>query len=394
MAKRRAVGDGMIRKKAKGCWEIRIVIGKNDNGSPIFRYAYGKSQKDAIAKLHQLQETYSGVCLTEESTMSLASWLEKWLNVYMINSIKPSTFKSYSRIVDVYIKPTLGKKVISKITTDDCQKLYNHLLTNGRFDKRKKCESGLSPTSVRDVHKILHQAFNMAMAENIVPFNPTIGTTLPAIEKSEIQILDDEQLELFMQEIKKHHLWYDFFYTEITTGLRRGEICGLKWSDFDEYNERLSINRTVSVSNGTIIENDTKTTNSTRTFILPTSTFEILKRRKALSNSEWIFPSLTDKNLPTNPTRAYVKLKEILKSAGLPNIRFHDLRHTFATHALQSGVDVKTLSKILGHKSAAFTLDTYTHVTTDMQRNAANTIGDMMTDILGKELKPWQKDDN
>ena len=110
--------------------------------------------------------------------------------------------------------------------------------------------------------------------------------------------------------------------------------------------------------------------------------------------TEWIFPNPLKPEIPTNPRSAYQRLKAILKSAGLPNIRFHDLRHTFATHALSSGVDAKTLSGILGHTKASFTLDTYTHVTGDMQRKAADIVGGFMTDFFGEELKPWQNEEN
>ena len=104
-----------------------------------------------------------------------------------------------------------------------------------------------------------------------------------------------------------------------------------------------------------------------------------------------IFPNPLHPEEPVNPGYAYHRLKTILKNTGLPSIRFHDLRHTFATHALAGGVDAKTLSGILGHTNASFTLDTYTHVTGDMQKQAANIVGDFMADILGEEWKPWQE---
>lgn len=119
---------------------------------------------------------------------------------------------------------------------------------------------------------------------------------------------------------------------------------------------------------------------------------ELLKARKQTALTEWIFPDDPLKpERPTRPDAAYDRLKLLLKQAGLPNIRFHDLRHTFATHALASGVDVKTLSGILGHSRAAFTLDTYTHTTGDMQKRAAEIVETFLTDIFGEELKPWEE---
>ena len=118
---------------------------------------------------------------------------------------------------------------------------------------------------------------------------------------------------------------------------------------------------------------------------------ELLRERKKSALTEWIFPNPLKPEQPTRPSAAYERTKVILKRAGLPDLRFHDLRHTFATHALASGVDVKTLSGILGHTRAAFTLDTYTHTTGDMQKRAAEIVEIFLTDIFGEELKPWEE---
>lgn len=130
-----------------------------------------------------------------------------------------------------------------------------------------------------------------------------------------------------------------------------------------------------------------------RTIILPHSVTEILRRRRADAISQWIFPDPVKSENPVDPNAAYRHMKTLLQRAGLPSIRFHDLRHTFATHALTSGVDAKILSGsgILGHTNASFTRDTYTHVTTDMQRQACGIVGGFMEDIFGKKLKPWQE---
>ena len=187
-----------------------------------------------------------------------------------------------------------------------------------------------------------------------------------------------------MEVIKSDEKWYDFFYTEITTGLRKGEICGLKWEDFDEHSGTLKIRRSVGrLKDGVLPVGETKTETGTREIILPPSTAELLTRRKENIVGIWIFPNLCNPEEPMNPQSAYTHLKILLKRAELPLIRFHDLRHTFATHAIAGGVDAKTLSGILGHTNASFTLDTYTHMTTDMQKNAAKIVGNFMDDIIG-----------
>ncbi len=195
-----------------------------------------------------------------------------------------------------------------------------------------------------------------------------------------------------MKVIAEDEIWHDFFYTELTTGLCRGEICGLKWEDFDEVNGTLKVCRTVyRETGGGLTAGDTKTSAGVRKIVLPASTVQVLRERKKSALTEWIFPNPLKPEQPTNPGAAYRQLKTLLKRAGLPNIRFHDLRHTFATHALASGVDVKTLSGILGHTRAAFTLDTYTHTTGDMQKRASEVVGDFLTDIFGEELRPWEE---
>ena len=214
----------------------------------------------------------------------------------------------------------------------------------------------------------------------------------PKFSYQQKNVLTDEQLAVFMDAIKEDEVWFDFFYTEIMTGLRRGEICGLRWEDFDEVNGTLKVCRTIRREKGTgLTTGDTKAYAGTRKISLPPSVTAILKERKQTALTDWIFPNPLCLEQPTAPDSAYRRMKLLLEQAGLPDIRFHDLRHTFATHALTSGVDVKTLSGILGHTRAAFTLDTYTHTTGDMQKRAAEIVGEFLTDIFGEELKPWEE---
>ena len=168
-------------------------------------------------------------------------------------------------------------------------------------------------------------------------------------------------MDAFLKAVDASEVWRDFFYTELTTGLRRGEICGLMWQDFDEKAGTLKILRSVNVPKAGELEiGETKTSQGRRTIRLPPSTVQRLKERRKHAVSQWIFPEPLAPEKPVRPSAAYYWMKRILREAGLPEIRFHDLRHTFATHALTSGVDAKTLSGILGHTSASFTLDTYT----------------------------------
>jgi len=174
---------------------------------------------------------------------------------------------------------------------------------------------------------------------------------------------------------------FEMYYIELATGLRRGELLGLKWEDLDLEQCTLRVQRQVSRINGEVVEAPLKTKNSYRTISLGEDAVGILKKqRKKCGGSEYVFPSPTGG--PISPDSVIQMLHRVLKRAGLPKVRFHDLRHTFATVALQNGVDIKTVSGMLGHYSAGFTLDTYAHVTTQAQREAAKTMGNILSGAI------------
>ena len=384
MAKRRPSGDGMVRKRDDGRWEGRIVVGHKNNGEPIYRYVLAKTQAELTQKLHDKIEMYRDADLSEDCNMTLGEWLDKWINEFMIFTVREGTLSAYKSLIEHQIKPYLGNRSLSTLTTNEIQKFYNSVKKNGRVYQDKNGSNELADSMVRKIHMLLHEALETALKQRLIVNNPTNGTTIPKNNYPAKQILNDEQLGRFMEVIKSDERWYDFFYTELTTGLRRGEICGLRWEDFDEQNCKLKIRRSVGrIKNGVLPVGETKTETGMREILLPPSTIELLLKRKENSVGNWIFPNFYRPEEPLNPQSAYTHLKVLLKKAGLPLIRFHDLRHTFATHAIAGGVDAKTLSGILGHTNASFTLDTYTHVTTDMQKNAAKIVGNFMDDIIG-----------
>ena len=395
MGKRRPSGDGMVRKWEDGRWEGRIVVGHKENGDSIFRYIYADTQKELTAKLRQNIEAFQGVELTEQSKMTLAQWLDEWLEKHMTGAVRPDTLAGYRRDLDNHVKPYLGEKSLLKITADDLQELYQLLLERGRKLPRQNCAPGLAPATVRGIHTTFHHALKAAADEGLIPFNPAEKVTPPRVQNAPKQVLTHDQLEKFLCAIRFDPIWHDFFYTELTTGLRRGELCGLKWEDFDSDVGTLKVRRTIHARKGGTLEaGETKTYAGQRTILLPYSTTQLLKERKTAVLTQWIFPDPLRPERPVNPNSAYRRLKELLNQAELPSLRFHDLRHTFATHALASGVDAKTLSRILGHTKASFTLDTYTHVTGDMHRNAAEIVGNVVTEWLGDELTLWQNEGN
>ena len=393
MAKRRPSGDGLVRKRADGRWEGRIVVGHKENGNPIYRSVFAEKQSDLMPRLNELKMQYAGVELTEESSITLGEWLDRWMEEYKKPILRPSTYSGYSKDIENHILPYLGSKKLTQLKTADIQKHYNRLLESGRKNDIGKGK-GLANATVRGIHMVLREALDSAVREGLIPRNPADGTSPPKIHRKEKQVLTKDELENFMKLIENDEVWYDFFYTEIITGMRQGEICGLRWEDFDEAKGTLRVARSVDFVKKELVIGETKTDDGKRTIYLPDSLWRLLAERKKGAVSEWIFPNLLKPELPLDPAKAYRQFKKLLEIGELPDIRFHDLRHTFTSHAANSGIAPKTLSEIVGHSKASFTLDTYAHVTGDMQKNAANIVNNYITDILGKELKPWQNAEN
>ena len=383
MAKRRPQGDGTIRKRSDGRWEARIIIGHKNDGTPMYKSAFAKTQKSALKQLHQLLDLYRDVDLTEECRMTLGEWMDKWMDEYMIFTIKENTIKGYRSQIDHQIKPFIGHKQLASLTTADIQKFYNKIKKEGRVHPHPIHGHVLSDSMVRKIHMMLHEAMEVAVRERYIVRNPTDNTTIPKKTTTEKQVLDDSQLNRFLEAIQGEPYWHDFFYVEVMTGLRRGEICGIKWSDIDFNEGTLCIKRSVSTKEGGGVSiGETKTDAGVRTIIMPPSVATLLWEKRSDAVNEWVFPHYTNPSDPLHPSSAYKKLKTILKRLELPLLRFHDLRHTFATQATDGGVDPKTLAGILGHTDASFTLDTYTHVTSDMQRGASAIVNNMMQQFL------------
>ena len=333
MAKRRPAGDGMVRKREDGRWEGRIVIGHKENGEPLFRHVYAKTQKALLDKLHQNIECYRDVELTEDSRMTLGQWLDRWLTEYKAGTVRPGTLEGYRRYIEYYIKPQLGDKQISLLSQQDIQRMYRRLKTEGRIHEHPEMGHQLSDSMVRHIHSTLHAALKDAVQAHVIPRNPTEGTTAPKPNYKPKRILTRTELDAFLAVVEQDEVWRDFFQTELMTGLRRGEICGLQWSDFDGDAGMLKVCRTLhSQRKGEYTVGETKTNQGMRTIILPHSVTEILRRRKADAISQWIFPDPVKPEDPVDPNAAYRHMKTLLQRAGLPSIRFHDLRHPYVKH--------------------------------------------------------------
>lgn len=228
---------------------------------------------------------------------------------------------------------------------------------------------GLSSATVRSLHLMLHNALNRAVKERLILCNPTEDCIAPKVQKFEMQILQPEHIKTYLDAAEKRGL-LPMFYLELVSGLRKGELTALLWSDLDITNRTISVNKQyVKNPNGELTLSRPKTETSVRKVSVPQEAVDLL------------FPSPITREM-YHPDSIVNLHKKILKDAGLPHIRFHDLRHTFATLALQNGVDVKTVSSMLGHYDAGFTLRTYTHATRQKQDEAAQTMGSFMAQVM------------
>ena len=190
MAKRRPSGDGMVRLKKENQWEGRIVVGHKQNGDSIFRYAYGKTQKEMMQKLNVLKLQYQDANLNEDSNITLSEWLDKWITELMPQAVRPTTLKGFELICRCYIKPYLGDKKIAFITTNDVQKMYAKLKKEGRIKNHPVHGHTLADNMIIKIHSTLHLAMETAIAKNLIAKNPTEGTTVPNKEKDFVQTLN------------------------------------------------------------------------------------------------------------------------------------------------------------------------------------------------------------
>ena len=383
MPKRRANGEGNIRKRKDGRWEGRYTVGHDpETGKSIIKNVLGKTQAEVKEKLKKAIEENVGIDYGRAKTYTVGSWLEVWMENYAKIKLRPSTYKTSQGFLKNHIKPQIGSIPLADLTSLDLQRFYKHLLDGGRVDRieAKKKPKGLAPKTVRNIHQMIGSAYNLAIEQKLVTRNPADGCALPKVERKEMQTLPVEQLTSFLREAKDSGV-FALYYIDLTTGLRRGELLGLKWSDIDLEKGDLRVQRQIGRIDGKIIEMPLKTKNAYRTLPLAEDTIGVLEaQRKKTGSSSWVFPSPT--GVPIFPDSVLHMLHRVLKGAGLPRVRFHDLRHTFATLALQNGVDVKTVSGMLGHFSAGFPLDTYAHVTTASQRQAAKTMDGILSGSL------------
>ena len=384
MAKKRANGEGNIRKRKDGRWEGRYTAGYDSKtGKRIIKNVLGKTQAEVKEKLKRALEETNGLDISRAADeYTVASWLRTWYELYAKPNVRTATANRYQLIIEQYTVPRIGNIKLKKLTTRHLQKLYKELLESGRIHVGKNQDKGLSTTTVHSVHLMLHCALDRAVKERLISRNPCEDCIVPKPRKLDMKILPPEHMKAYLEAADRRGL-LPMFYLELVSGLRKGELVALRWDDLDVKSKTISVSRQyVRNPDGSLELTRPKTENSIRLVSIPQTAVDLLIQEHGKHpDSPYPFPSpLTGEMY--HPDSVVNLHKKILRDAGLEHLRFHDLRHTFATTALQNGVDVKTVSSMLGHYDAGFTLRTYTHATRQKQDEAAQTMGSFMEQVM------------
>lgn len=362
--KRRKHGEGSVYKRKDGRYSGFITLEDHTR-----KYFYGGTEQEVVKKIRvALHELEQGTLATGPQ-QTVKQFLEYWLEDVQKTRVRTVTYENNRFVIDNHLLPALGHIRLQKLTVQHVQAMYV-----------KKLNEGLSPGTIRNIHKVLHTALGYAKRIKLVGMNVSDEVELPRNKQHEVQVLTPEQAQVFLQKIQEHKL-EALTTLALTTGLRRGEILGLCWQDIDLEKGSLHVRRTLVylVSHG-FIEGEPKTEMSKRKIVLPHFVIEVLKRHRTLqlearlkAGTAWVDRDLVFPNTYGDfllPQTLYKQFARLLKDLGLPHMRFHDLRHSTATLLLSMGVPMKVVQELLGHSNFSTTANVYSHVLPSMQQEA------------------------
>ena len=335
MPKKRANGEGSIRKRKDSRWEGRYTAGNDPTtGKPIHKSVLAKTQSEAKEKLKQAIAEAEKLDMSRAKSYALGAWIKLWYEVYAEPRLREKTKDYYLNYIDNHIIPELGNTPLEKLTTIQIQKFYNDLQKFGRIQRYthiKLKDKGLSTRVVRGIHTLLNNCLEQAVAERLILANPAKGCRLPKLEKREMKILPEDKIGPYLAEAERRGL-LAAFYLELTTGLRRGELLALLWTDLDVENMTISVSKQVNRLNGELVVSQPKTPNSIRRLAIPQRAVELLVEEHAKHpHSPYLFVSPKTGTM-FDPDSFRHTHEKILKAIGAEHIRFHDLRHPYVKH--------------------------------------------------------------
>ncbi len=371
MAGRKGNGEGTITKLNNGLWMGRVTIGRKEDGKLNRKSLYGKTKAEVIEKMVILKnEIITGTYI--ENDITLKQWLLKWLKDYKSIKLKPRTYDTYETQINHNIIPEIGDIPLIELRQQDIQKFYQKKYDNG---------NGLSPSTIRKIHNIINSALNQAVENELMKKNVAKKTEMPKLTKPEVKAFTlQEQLKFFT--VAKEYRLYNAFLVNVDTGLRSGELLALTWDDVDLENGLININKNIimvknrnkdaSTKNKTIVQNSPKTEASNRVIPLTTRALNILKEMESRKTCNIVFSS--EKNTYVSLRNYQRTFYKVLDKAGLEKCSPHVLRHTFVTRCFEKNVQTKVISEMVGHAKLAHTIDIYTHIMSDVKRDAVKAL--------------------
>jgi integrase len=373
---------GYFRKRGTK-WSFSIDVGRDpETGKRKQKTVSGfKTKKEAEKACAEMITKIEKGEYVEESKETLGEFLIEFMENKVKHSIRASTYHNQIFMTKKQLLPALGSKKLKDIKPLDIQKFYS-----------KKMEEGLSAAYIKQLHSILTKAFRTALEWGLIEKNVMATVKAPRIQKKNMAIWTMKEANQFLEYVKERK-FFIVYVLAIYTGMRKGEILGLRWRDCDLENNTISIQQTLYKTNGTFVFQEPKTKGSKRIITISDFVVHCLKKQKARQN-EWklrLGQAYQSSDLvaanwvgtPIDPTHLHCDFKSSIQKAGVPVIRFHDLRHTHATLLLQMGENPKVVSERLGHADVSITLDTYAHVLPNMQKDLAKKFDAAMRDEMG-----------
>ena len=334
MTKKRANGEGSIRKKPSGRWEGRYTQGIDPvTGRAIQKSVSAKTQAECKEKLAKAIRENRGVPINHTGDYTAAEWCRLWFETYSKPNIRYNTAKGYEGIIEHHIIPAIGAIKLKQLSSIHIQRMYNDLKENGRMQRgSKQNDKPLSNTFVRRVHAVLQAALKQAVKERLIPYNPCENCRIPPKDKKEMTILPPEKIGRYLQEAEKYGV-LPMFYLELSSGLRRGELLALQWTDLNVKERILTVNKQVTRTEGELDVTEPKTKNSVRKVALPQQAVDLLvQEHEQHPDNPILFPSPRTGGYWSPDAVSRINRK-LLKNAGIEeHVRFHDLRHPYVKY--------------------------------------------------------------
>ena len=381
---KRGNGEGSVCRRPDGRWQGSITIGRDDRGRLIRKYFYGKTRKETSEKLNRaIEELRDNRFINKSDNPTVEQWCHEWLWSYKRNSVKQKTFDQYETILRTHIIPDIGDIRLADLKTMHIQRIIN-----------KMYDSGLSHRTIEVMKIVMHAALKQAQRNKLVSENVCENVVLPRKQPKHIRVLNEDEQTKLIAALKDNYIGRGLLFA-LYTGMRRGEVLALKWSDYDKNEKTISITKALSRvrtynkdGNKTMLTVTTpKTDTSIRTVPLIDKAVELLAehKRKQERYMELVGDYYTDNDLIFSSSRGdYLdpgnfnrKLNKTVKKIGIPRISPHVLRHSFATRGLEAEVSLKAMQELLGHSSITVTGDIYTHILKEQKRKEISKLNDV-----------------